>query len=532
MIGCLSAPQNSKITARKQPHNSDENSGISVGNSAGDMTGGDATRNLTRRHHVVNIYGTSKRHAQKFIARRQAGLIADYVATGRESNPWYLAFHRSDEITVRLRIGTRLTEMPALFTRFISITGPKPWTQREQDFARRIKDNPLIKRYLDIQFPIERMMIGVRRHLASTGRLPSVEAMSHPDMGMLYSFVGVTSRVFRYLPQAAQARLKSKIAGALKDDVGLTPLAFEMRTAAHFLAMDFDVEFSDLNSGTGFDFLVTKPGVEIEVECKSVSADLGHQIHLFREYQLGPYLIDGMKAANSRRFVQLVVATLPDRLHGQREFIAAVSARINEALYTQKDYEDFAPCTVTYKEFPIENSPFESTPVRQITEMEVSNYLENLMHQDVGHTIFSFSPKRGATIVALRSLKPDKFLTFLYRNLRETAAAQFSKMHPGVICVQLRHMTNAQLRDVAAEPGRTGQPTGVQVMTAKFLNNPERAHVHTVAYVAPGDFVSRRSYRQDEIGLIRDTAIGEDARSYSFTNDQNPEAENPAYRVF
>jgi hypothetical protein len=50
--------------------------------------------------------------------------------------------------------------------------------------------------------------------------------------------------------------------GALDDEVGLSPLAFEMRTVAHFVAAGFDVEFHDLCEGGGFDFLVRKAEIQ------------------------------------------------------------------------------------------------------------------------------------------------------------------------------------------------------------------------------------------------------------------------------
>src|SRR6516225_4255507 len=75
------------------------------------------------------------------------------------------------------------------------------------------------------------------------------------DFGALYSFVALTARVFPRLPEPAQNLLKSRISGALKDNVGLSPLAFEMRTVAHLMARGFDVEFHDLCEGGGYDFL-------------------------------------------------------------------------------------------------------------------------------------------------------------------------------------------------------------------------------------------------------------------------------------
>jgi hypothetical protein len=433
---------------------------------------------------------------------------------------------------MQFSVGTQLAELPGLFSRFVAITGAGVWDRREKDFARQIKDNQLVERYLDIQFPIERTMIDARRYLKRTGRLPSMRNSPSPQLGMLYSFAGVTARVFNRLPQKAQNVLRRRMEGGLKDNIGLAPVAFEMRTAAHFLATGFDVEFSDLCSAGGFDFLVRKAKVEIEVECKSVSGDLGHQIHLLRQYQLGAYLLPAMETASRRGSVQLAVATLPDRLHGQREFMSAVGGRISKTFCECMEFEDYAPCSVNYQKFPIKDSPFDCPSPPQITETQISKYFEKIANREVGHTILMFSPRRSAVLVALRSLKPDRFLVFLYRNLREAAASQFSKTRPGIICVQLRNLTDGQLREIAETPSKTHAPTGIQLMTAKFFDSAERTHVHTVAYTAPGEFASRQSYRWEKGGLIRDTAIAEDAKSYTFINKMNPQSQNSQFRMF
>jgi hypothetical protein len=312
-------------------------------------------------------------------------------------------------------------------------------------------------------------MIHARRRLAMTGRLPSMLDPSAPALGALYSFSAMTARVFSRLPPAARDSLRRKLTGALKDNIGLAPIAFEMRAATHFMAAGFDVEFNDLCNNGGFDFLVCDQKIEIEIECKSVSGDLGHQIHLLRQYQLGPYLVDAMTASRKNGFVQLLIATLPGRLQGQQEFMAAVANRISEAVRGHKSFEDYGPCSISYDEFPIASSPFDCASPPRITEHAVSDYFKRVANEDVGHTIMTFSPRRSATVVALRSATPDKFLRALHRNLREAAASQLSGGRPGMICVQLRNLTDAQLREVAAAPVQTGKPNGLQLMTADFF---------------------------------------------------------------
>ncbi|MBV9583825.1 MAG: hypothetical protein JO213_02960, partial [Alphaproteobacteria bacterium] len=164
----------------------------------------------------------------------------------------------------------------------------------------------------------------------------------------------------------------------------------------------------------------------------------------------------------------------------------------------------------------------------------VADYFKRVAKEDVGHTIMTFSPRRSATVVALRSAKPDKFLQALHRNLREAAALQLSGTLPGVICVQLRNLTDTQLREVAASPAQTGKPNGLQLMTADFFTGNGRRHVHTLAYMAPGEFSRSQSYRFGSGGafLIRDTITGEDAASYVFINKNHPHADAAEYRVF
>jgi hypothetical protein len=431
-------------------------------------------------------------------------------------------------------VDMQLSEIPALLSRAIAITGAAAWTQREKDFSRQIAQNPLIGGYLDIQFALERAMIHARRRLAMTGRLPSILVPSAPALGALYTFAAMTACVFSRLPLAAQNSLRRKLTGALKDNIGLAPLAFEMRTATHFMAAGFEVEFNDLCNGGGFDFVAHNKEIEIEIECKSVSGDLGRQIHLLRQYQLGPQLVDAMTGSRKRGFVQLIIATLPDRLHGQLEFTAAVANRISEALREHKSYEDYGPCSISYYEFPIENSPFDCASPPQIAEHAIADYFKKVANEDVGHTIMTFSPRHSATVVALRSATPDKLLRALHRNLREAAASQLSGTRPGMICIQLRNLTDAQLREIAAAPMQNGKPNGLQLMTVDFFAGDGRRHVHTLAYTAPGEFSQNRSYQMDPAGafLTRNTVIGENAGSYTFTNKNHPQAEAPEYRVF
>jgi hypothetical protein len=289
-----------------------------------------------------------------------------------------------------------------------------------------------------------------------------------------------------------------------------------MRTVAHFVASGFDVEFHDLCEGGGFDFLVRKAEIQMEVECKSASGDLGHHVHLRRQCQLGPHILPPMRATEKDGVVKLLVVTLPDRLYPAREFMIAVGARIGEALTKFESLTEGEPCTISYREFPIAGSPFDCKSPPRINHDGVIEYCNTMIGDQIWHTIMTFSPRRSATVVALRSAKPNSFMDYVYRNLKEAASKQLSGTRPGIICVQLRDMTSTQLHDIAAKPSQSGKPSAVQLMTAKFFDGGARNHVHTLAYIAPGNFVRSVSRRPDlhSPDIIQDTIVSEDAISY------------------
>jgi hypothetical protein len=345
--------------------------------------------------------------------------------------------------------------------------------------------------------------------------------------GRLCGFAAMTARVHRRLPADAQNRLRARIAGALKDNIGLAPLAFEMRTVEHFMRAGFDVEFYDLCNNGGWDFVMRKDEIAIDVECKAISGDVGRKVHLLTQYQLGRELYRSMAAAERPGLVRFAVATVPDRLFSHREFLLAVANTLTQALSESRDTAADDVCRVTYRETPITGSPFDFFGSPRVTNDVVIEFCQTELRETVRHLMMTFTPRRSATVIAVRSAKPDTLLRTVLRQLKE-GARQLSGDRPGMLCVQFRNMTSAELRDVAGTPRQTSEPTGIQLMTNEFFRGEGRDHVHTVAYTAPGDFVTR-TYR---IGDQQISQTGEDSASYVFTNKRHPVEGDPRYKVF
>lgn len=200
-------------------------------------------------------------------------------------------------------------QLAAAITRLLAIGTSKAWERRAANFEREVQSNPFMADYVAERHTIEMAMAQVQRRKRLTGKSPNilkVDLRSH----RLFAFAAMFTRVHDRLSGAAQRALVGRLRSGLKEESGLMPLAFELLIAAHLMQMGADVEWHDLESGGGFDFLVRRNGAEAEVECKTFSADVGRKVHQKRVYQLGGMVkndLDARLDARGSYFSEVVV---------------------------------------------------------------------------------------------------------------------------------------------------------------------------------------------------------------------------------
>jgi hypothetical protein len=104
--------------------------------------------------------------------------------------------------------------------------------------------------------------------------------------------------------------------GALQDDVGLIPLVFEMNTIVHLCSRGFDVDCVDLceSEVKRYDFLARRENLEVEIECKTISADAGHRIRVQDFLGLAGRLWPLVDEFRGRQQINLISIRVPERL--------------------------------------------------------------------------------------------------------------------------------------------------------------------------------------------------------------------------
>src|SRR5205807_1108585 len=138
---------------------------------------------------------------------------------------------------------------------------------------------------------------------------------------------------------------------------GLGPLAAELRTAAHLMGHGFDIEFTDLAGRERYDFLASKDALEIEIDCKAPSGDVGRKIHGQRFRMFANDVLPILKEISQTPGGHVIHVVIPNNLHGDRAFERDLAEQVANLVRT--DVPPKLPIIGSLENFELEGSPFQ-----------------------------------------------------------------------------------------------------------------------------------------------------------------------------
>jgi hypothetical protein len=415
--------------------------------------------------------------------------------------------------------------IPSFLDRFLNIIGPEPWIRRYRSLGQQMLVNPLLVPYFEDRHSLELRLGQLLDGSPSAIDLKTV-GLSDPRDYALFSFIAPVVLVFDQLTPLG----RNRVAGILRDGLNadLRPFKSEIDTVTHLMRQGFDVTLQDIDHGRGFDFLAVKDGVELEVECKSASGDLGRQVHRRRMIELSGHVQPVIKEALTSEGGRLVRVLLPGSLHGRREFLSHVAETMRSVIRTERSV-DTDQCSVEFREFDLALSPFGTSDPAAVTMDAVQAFLERETGNSNHHVFFGYRPGKVAVAFVVESRKPDRVVRGLMHDLKTSARAQFTKRRPGVLVVQFLELSAAELLNVAShDSSERSRAPAIQIATNLFFDNPDRGHIHTLVYRAQGTLHKSVSVGQDRI----ERSYQEQGPTYGFKNPNHPLAGDPRYSLF
>lgn len=427
---------------------------------------------------------------------------------------------------MRISPSLQIDEIPSLLTRFLKIIGDEAWRRRYRILCDQMRANPLLKPYFEDSHPLELTLGEILESGRSTGRI--VLDLSHASDYTLVSFVAPVVLIYEQLTASGRNRISGMLRDGLNRD--LRPFMSEIGTVIHLMHRGFDVFFQDIDQGQGFDFLVERDGVELEVECKSASGDLGRQIHRRRMMELSwhvwPVIRQALASVDGGGLVRV---TIPSSLHGRRKVLCEIADTIRAVFATQTSLST-DHCNVEWRRFDLASTPFGIADPTAVTMESVHAFLEQTIGSVNPHVFFGYRPAQVAIALVVESRKKDQVVRGLMHDLKTAAKTQLTRQLPGVLVVQFLELSGAELLDVAShdstEPERA---SALQIATNLFFQNPARSHIHSIIYRATQGTL-HRTVRVAENRI--DRTYQEQGPTYFFKNPNHAHAGDPRYSLF
>lgn len=413
-------------------------------------------------------------------------------------------------------------EFPALFRRLILLTGWKPWKHRLAWLEEQARANPTMSYLLDERFGRELAFGDLRQHQKITRRYPWPPETA--EQQQFYSLVAMLSRCHQRLSPTGKTRLEGMIRHSLKSDYGFAPLAFEMKIAAHLMGRGFDVDFNDMEGGRGFDYLIENDGIEIEIECKFFSGDIGRQIHSKRFHQLGTAIFPELqKFLEQRPGGRLIRIFIPARLSGNTEQQQEISDLLSQAISSQELAANSNGYEVSIDDFSLADSPFGQLSSNDVSREHLEQFLSDEFKIENKNSLLLSHREKGAILVVVESAVKDAVLKGMHNQLSYSARKQISGNRPVLFCCELADMTENQLRGL----GNDGQEAiGLDYMVEYLLEH--RPEIHSLIFTTQGTVRINKT----GLGPTAHTSIQEIGPALQFKNPSHPLVNDPRCDFF
>lgn len=338
--------------------------------------------------------------------------------------------------------------------------------KRVENLKRQERENPLFAWYSRQAFALEFALEEARSIRRKRTHFPQSEPFA-----TAYGIAAAMKRIHAGLNSFGREQFIGRLRGAMKEPSGLRPIAYEVLILTHLTRKGFDVECNDLEKGGGYDFLATRSGESIEVECKTTARDAGRKIHMSEVATLGGRLWPVARPLLESGGLHIVLIELQDRLSAREEDLEGIADLFARAIADKGHAESGA--TVDYK--IVDTPPSESPGT---LEDKLRSVFLSSFGRQASSIVFYGRPEGSALAVGVTSKGADKVVDTLADQAKQ-AAKQCTGDRPAVIAMQMTEISRAQLTDLVKGP------SGLHKIVHEVLRSEGRRHVDSIAFTVP-----------------------------------------------
>jgi len=333
-------------------------------------------------------------------------------------------------------VPSKLDDLAPYLNRFLELAGRERWFKRCDQLDADQRRSPFRWKIVSDYHWLE-MAIGFQADvLAKEGRLLP-ELVDGLILASL-NFAAMTAEVYARLSPKGRQVLEGRLRSSLKAETGFAPLYLELDLAQRLMDAGYEVEFADIEGSARYDLLFSRGAFAGEVECKSLSADAGRQIHRKDFYRFMEAITPALTAHTEQKRQEVLLITLVARLPSstpeQAPLVEGVASLLHDS--TRRSSEDGG--------FRLELRPYaECLGTAPLTDQKA---LYKACGEAFGqNTHFAGGlTEDGGCLVVMRSGREDDPSKPKLEAMRK-AATQFTGERPAFIAIQEHGIEPADL---------------------------------------------------------------------------------------
>jgi hypothetical protein len=328
---------------------------------------------------------------------------------------------------MKVTIPSKLAALGEYLPSFIGLVGEKRWFKRLDQLDAEQRKSPFRWKIISDYHWLE-MAIGFQHDVLKK------EGVLRPDLVdeliiAALNFAATTVEVHARLSRVGQKALEGRLRDCLKAETGYASLYLELDLGQRLMDAGCEVSFADMDGTAQFDLLFSNETFAGEVECKSLSADAGRQIHRKDFYRIMDAIQPVLERQQGLRRREVMLVTLDGRLSPNTSDQAALLTAVRKFLM------DGAEALLAGEGFLLERHEFDATFAPQSIADPKTLYkaCEEVFGPNT-HISGGLTEDSGCLIV-MRSRREDDTSKPLLEALRK-AASQLSGQRPGFIAIQ------------------------------------------------------------------------------------------------
>ncbi len=342
--------------------------------------------------------------------------------------------------------------------RFLSIIDRKHWERQIEKI--KASEGIFFKNY----YLLKRnpLLEGIEQYNLLNNQGKSIWKHRSPEIDFLARNAFIINRVVH----SANASVKKQILGKLSCD-DIRPILHELSIAISFLSNGFEVEFSEYEGNTRYDFNVVRDSIEAEVECKWKSVDAGRKIKRGAFYSLCDEIL---KQCGKYKIKCVIKIQCKRSIVKNRDALISIVEKLTSGIRNRAEEIDLnQDLSVTINYLPKE--------LEIKSDQDFRSAIEPFLAPNSHLGILS---NNGTTIgIVVESEDKDKVLASIYKELKQSLD-QFSKTRPGLLSCNIEGIYPEEWEALQGENGLT-------TMTSRLLNKNEAVHLHTISYLSEAE---------------------------------------------